>query len=208
METPTNAKIIVLDGNETITKEIEVMYNPRDFSVAATAQVGGDSGNVQFDKVTLDDFTIELFYDTYQQKSDVRLLTQEITSLVLPSVEGKEVKKPPVCLFSWGGFAYKGIISRVQQKFTMFLTTGIPVRSELTVTFKSVASQKQLEIFSGKEACRKLWTVKAGDRLDLIAFRALKDPLQWRKIATVNNIINPLSFPEGKDIGRVLVIPD
>lgn len=202
------AKIIVLDNNEKITDEIEVMYNPREFSVSAKGQLNGEGSNLEFKEVTVEDFTVNLFFDTYQEQSDVRLKTEKITSLILPKVEGKEVKKPPVCLFSWGGFAYKGVIYRVEQKFTMFLTTGIPVRSELSVTFKSVASKEQKAIFAGKEACRKLWTVKSGDRLDLIAFRALKDPAQWRKIAIANQISNPWSFPEGKDIGRVLIIPD
>ena len=54
----------------------------------------------------------------------------------------------------------------------------------------------------------KLWTVKSGDRLDLIADKALMDVSLWRKIADENNILNPREFPKDDDIGRTLIIPD
>ncbi|MNL54211.1 hypothetical protein D3C87_1775220 [compost metagenome] len=50
--------------------------------------------------------------------------------------------------------------------------------------------------------------VKSGDRLDLIANEALKEPLAWRRIAELNKIVNPIGFPGKNDIGRTLVIPD
>jgi len=53
-----------------------------------------------------------------------------------------------------------------------------------------------------------MWQVKSGDRLDLIAFKTLKDSTQWRNIADSNNINNPLAFPTDDDIGKMLVIPD
>ncbi len=204
------AKIVILDTNETI----DVMFNPRDYTVSTSADMGEEDSTPFFNKVNVDDFTVTLLFDTYEKHdnvaagSDVRDITKKIAALVMPFVEGKEKKKAPVCLFSWGKFTYKGIIYKLSQKFTMFLPEGIPVRAELTVTFKSVATPEEYAKNMGIEACRKVWTVKSGDRLDIIAYKALKDAALWRKIADENNIDNPLAFPGYDDIGRILVIPD
>lgn len=198
------AKIKLLDTKE----EISVMFNPSTYNVITTGQLAGEGTCLQFKRVNVEDFTVSLFYDTYENQSDVRKETQKITDLVIPTVTGKKTKQPPVCLFVYGNFVYKGIIYKVDQKFLMFLDTGIPVRAELTVTFKAIITTDEDAAFRGSTACRKLWTVKSSDRLDLIAFAALKDAAQWRVIAEANNIEDPITFPTKEDVGRVLVIPD
>jgi nucleoid-associated protein YgaU len=100
------------------------------------------------------------------------------------------------------------LLSKIEQKFTMFMDNGTPVRSLLDVTFITDEPDKSVEDSQGLNACRKLWVVKSGDRLDLIANEALKEPLAWRRIAELNRIANPVGFPGKNDIGRTLVIPD
>lgn len=197
---------------EGTSQTIDVMFNPSEYTISYTvltaAQSNNNTSNPSFNEVTLDDFTVKLIFDTYEKKSDVRKLTNNIERLTLPTVEGAERKKPPICLFIWGNFTYKGIVSKIIQKFTLFLSDGTPVRAELDVTFKAVVTPEEYAKNMGIEACRKVWTVKSGDRLDLIANTALKNPALWRKIAEENNIDNPLEFPKDSDIGRILVIPD
>lgn len=188
--------------------DIKVMFNPKEYSVSSTGQINDEGARIQFHKVDVDDFTVTLFYDTYEKQTDVRDEIKDITALVMPTVEGQDTRQPPVCMFVWGKFGYKGIIKKITQRFTMFLSTGIPVRAELTLLFKSVITEEEDAQFKGREACRKVWTVKIGDRLDMIAQFALKDPKKWRQIAEVNKINNPLAFPGEEDIGRILIIPD
>lgn len=209
------AEILVLDANDKVKDTIPVMFNPTEYSVTTTAQIG-DAGNtnnstIQFNRVDVGDFIVELFFDTYEEKGDkkdVRNEIKKIVDLVVPTVEKKETKQPPICVFSWGKFTYKGIIYKIVQNYKMFLETGIPVRAVLTVTFKPLITKEEDAKFSGKYACRKLWTVKSGDRLDLIAHNTLSDASLWRKIADANNIKNPVTFPTDDQIGRILVIPD
>jgi nucleoid-associated protein YgaU len=158
--------------------------------------------------VTVPEFTVPLFFDTYEKQTDVRVKTEQIGSLVMPIVKGKDTQRPPNCLFLWGDFSYRGIVSKVDQRFTMFLESGIPVRAELTVTFKKVETLEEEAKLKSRTESRKFWQVKSGERLDLIAHRALKDPAQWRKIAELNNITDPLTFPMEDDIGRMLIIPE
>lgn len=202
------AKIIVFDKGGSKTDEISVMFNPSEYSVTAEGNISGEGSGIQFNKVNVNDFTVTLFFDTYEQKSDVRSETSKIVALVVPTVEGTETKQPPICIFSWGGFGFKGIIYKATQRFTMFLQSGIPVRCELSIIFKSVMTKAEDAEFKGKEACRKLWTVRGSDRLDRIAFTALGDAAAWRRIADANAIVDPLSFPTKEDLGITLVIPD
>lgn len=204
------AQIVVLkEDGETPDTKIPVMFNPENYTVSATGQLStDDKSNIQFDRVNLDDFTVTLFFDSYEQQTDVRTKTKPIADLVKPTVEGKTTKKPPICRFMWGKFSYKGLIYKVQQEFIMFLPSGIPVRAKLTLTFKAVLTKTEDAELQGKEACWKVWTVKAGDRIDLIAYEALKDITQWKKLAESNNIADPLIFPTKTDIGTTLIIPE
>ncbi len=200
------AKIIPVDLKGA--QEIPVMFNPNEYTISYEAKYTGEDENKQFQITSTPEFRVSLFYDTYEKRSDVRTQTTKITSLLNPVVPGKSTKKPPICLFVWGGFTYRGVITKIDQKFTMFLDDGTPVRAQLEVTFISEEEEKQIKKNKGLEGCRKLWVVKSGDRLDLIANEALKDPLKWRKIADTNKIVNPFGFPSKNDIGKTLVIPD
>lgn len=203
--TISKATIINIDaGNE----QIEVMFNPQEYEVITNAMYTQSNGNLQFNRSELENFSVSLFFDTYETASDVRDNTSKIANLAIPTVAGTNTKRPPICMFSWGKFSYRGVISKVQQKFTMFLPSGVPVRAELQVTFTSCLTDKQDSDYSGKEACYKIWTVNAGDRLDLIAAKSLNSAALWREIAQTNRIIDPLTFPTEADYGRQLLIPD
>ncbi|CAB5669453.1 Uncharacterised protein [Delftia tsuruhatensis] len=198
------AKIVVQQTRE----EIPVMYNPTELSLNKTVLVQGEGSNIQFQRVSDDDLTVALFFDSYEQQTDIRKQTSRIAALTQPTAGTNARKEPPVVVFTWAGALYTGIVVRLEQKFTMFLSSGIPVRAELNVTFKSVLTQKQDLQARGYFNCRRLWTVQEGDRLYLIAWKALGDPGQWRLIADNNGIHDPLNFPAATDIGRTLVIID
>lgn len=153
-------------------------------------------------------FSVTLFYDTYEDGSDVTDETSKIKALLMPTVAQKSGKHPPICVFRWNKFEYRGIITSLDQKFTMFLSNGQPVRAELMLTFHPIYTADEEKKMSGREACRQLWTVKSGDRLDLIANKIYKDPAAWPVIAEYNNIENPLTFPTKEHLGMELVLPD
>lgn len=206
------AKICVLDENnkEVKSKTIEVMFNPADYSTSLNVEWGkGEQEGMIFTRSNPGNLDLKLFFDTYEKRSDVRDAgIKKIIELGVPSVEGIERKRPPVCLFQWGSFKFKGVIEKIDQNFTMFLPDGIPVRANVGITMKPVVNEKDILKFAGVEACRKVRIVKQGDRLDTIAAEEMKDPTQWKKIAEANNISDPLNFPGPEDTGKVIVIPD
>lgn len=198
------AKIVVQKTGE----EIPVMYNPTELSLNKTVMLQGQGSNIQFQRVEDDDFTVSLFFDTYEQQLDVRSKTSKIAALTQPTVGTGERRDPPVVVFTWAGPLFVGVVKKLEQKFTMFLSSGIPVRAELTVTFKSVLTPEEDQHSQGKFNCRQLWQVRENDRLYLIAQQTLGAPDQWRLIAVANGIYDPLNFPTREDVGRMLVIVD
>jgi len=50
-------------------------------------------------------------------------------------------------------------------------------------------------------------TIKAGDRLPVVAAEVYGDPRLWRLIAEANDIDDPLRFPTPEDVGRVVLVP-
>ena len=46
---------------------------------------------------------------------------------------------PPSVLFVWGKFRFKGVITSLSQKYTMFLADGTPVRAEATISMQQTA---------------------------------------------------------------------
>ena len=198
------AKIVV----EATREEIPVMYNPTELSLNRTVQVDGEGSNIQFQRSSADDLVVSLFFDSYDAKTDIRQQTDRIAALTMPTTGTGVRKEPPVVVFTWAGPLFTGIVTRLQQKFTMFLPSGIPVRAELTVTFKPVLTTQEDLASRGYFNCRQLWTVTENDRLYLIAKTTLGDAGQWRLIADENDIYDPLNFPRATDVGRTLVIVD
>ena len=201
------AQLIVQKTAKNPGTTIDVMYNPTELTDSKSVQTCGEGSNIQFQRVIRDDFTVQLFFDTYEKGTDVRKETQKIEALLKPT-EGEDRKEPPVVLFSWAQVWFTGIIVNLQQSFTMFLETGVPVRARLTVTFKSVLSQEEELKSLGFYACRQLYTVREGDRLDLIANKTMGSSGFWPLIAQTNNIEDPLTFPTPDQRGMQLIIPD
>ena len=203
---------------------VTFLFNPKEFSVEKSNQYaevnipGLASPVFQFVRGNARSVTMDLFFDTYEEGSDVRIFTDRITgwdagsmfSSLPGSAKGlmdidSELHAPPVCLFIWGAFVFQCIIERVSKRFTMFLPLGIPVRATLSVTLKEYREVdiqvKELGLHSPDQT--KSWTVKQGDSLWSIAVQEYGDPADWTLIAGANGIDNPRVITPGSE----LVIP-
>jgi nucleoid-associated protein YgaU len=187
-----------------------------------------DIGFVQrFKSVEAATLSIELFFDTYERHgggggplagaaamlmpsnpfstgdaTDVRRLTRQVR--VLAQID-TELHRPPVCSLSWGTFdIFHGFMSSLDERFTMFLEDGTPVRATLTCSFVqsfSLPTRRAGEMHSADVA--KTRTVRRHDTLQSIAADEYDDPTQWRAIARANGIVNPRTLVPG----TVLTIP-
>jgi nucleoid-associated protein YgaU len=171
--------------------------------------------------------SIELFFDTYESRddsatwkraavsflapvnpfqtgdaTDVRNQTSQVAQLAEPD---SHTHKPPVCTLRWGTFdIFVGVLTNLDQRFTMFLNDGTPVRATLSCTFaenRSKARSLMGELHSSD--VDKTRVVRRHDTLQSIAAQEYGDPAQWRPIAEANGIVNPRVLAPGTR----LVIP-
>jgi hypothetical protein len=190
---------------------IEVFFNPTQYQLnranqfAEVAIPGLGAPPLQFVRGNARTLSMQLFFDTYdpvddkvQQGSDVRQYTQQVTNLL--EVDS-ELHAPPICLFNWGILSFVGVLVSANQTFTMFLSTGIPVRATMDISMKEVGKEQSGRLQSADFTKRHV--VKRGDTLSSIAGEKFGDPTLWRPIAEENHLDNPLSIQPG----QVLVIP-
>ncbi len=195
-----------LQSNTPEGNPIEVLFNPNEYRLSASNQfaevaipgLGGPP--LQFVKGNARTLSMQLFFDTYEQGSDVRDYTRQVIQLLTID---PDLHAPPVCLFSWGKLNFCGVLERAEQRFTLFFASGIPARATVDVSFK--------EFFEANEQFRsmqsanfiKQYVVRRRDTLSGIAGRFYGDPRNWRPIAEANNMNNPLNL----EPGYLLVIP-
>jgi nucleoid-associated protein YgaU len=185
---------------------VEVLFNPSEYRLNKTNQFaeiaipGLEAPPLQFVRGGARTLSMQLFFDTFEKGSDVRDHTQKITTLL--SVDN-ELHAPPICHFSWGDLNFIGVLERADQRFTLFLSNGMPVRATMDVSFKEfIGNEGQGRLLSSADFT-KHYVVHRGDSLSAIAGREYGDPATWRLIAEENDIDNPLNLRPG----QILVIP-
>jgi hypothetical protein len=193
-----------LDTND----EIKVLFNPKEYIIEKKTPwkeheiQGMDSPAVEFTLGERKRLSMELFFDTSEEKKDVREHTDKIEELMLVNADEH---RPPLLLFSWGNLKFKCVLEDLVQRFTMFLNDGTPIRAILKVMFKEYStaeSQSQSKPRNSSDHTKRI-LMREGETLSSISAREYRDPTKWRVIASANNIENPL----GVEPGTVLKLP-
>ncbi len=215
--TITPEKGSTINGGKSFT----VLFNPTEYNLsesanyAETSVPGLDGPIQQYISGNTQTLTLSLMLDTNGRRvftgkesveeiapTSVAPRVKQITDFLY--IDG-ELHRPPKATFSWGSLAFTGIVTEVQQHYTMFTSDGIPVRAKLDVTFRSVIDvekqQRQQPLQSPDRTKRR--TVTAGMQLWNLALEEYGDMEQWRTIAKANGIMNPLDITPG----QVLKIP-
>jgi len=203
------------------TNIVPCLFNPNELTVEKSnhfAEVnipGLETPILQFVRGNARVVTMDLFFDTYEEKTDVRLFTDRITGWDagsmfsdLPDIAkglmnmDSELHAPPVCLFIWGTFLFQCVIQSTTKRFTMFLPAGIPVRATLRVTLKEYTEVETeiLELDLHSSDLIKTRVVKEGDSLWAMAAKEYGGPQHWRLIAEANDIDNPRLLQTGREL--------
>ena len=191
---------------------IVALFNPNQITIQKTANwrlvpvAERDVPPSQFTHGEPATLSMDLFFDTYEPGIDVRLHTQPIFHLTTVERHG-QIHRPPVCQLSWGlfGVFFQGVLQSVNQRFTLFLADGTPVRATVGCIFREWRSDREEERRLKKESVdvAKTRAVRRGDTLSSIAGEEYHDPTLWRPIAEANGIDNPRALRPG----QVLTIP-
>jgi len=197
----------------------EALFNPNEYSLnkdnnyAQVAVPGLGSPLLQFVHGNLRTLDMELFFDSYEQhrhgsrmlnqaQDDVRKLTQPVVDLLAIN---PDTHAPPKVLFNWGGLAFKGVLAKVSQRFTMFLDNGIPIRARLSVTVNEykTAAEEAKEVKRQTADFTRAYRVADGETVSAIAGQIYRDATKWRPIAIASRLEDPRRLPTG----LVLTIP-
>src|SRR5215210_145261 len=107
---------------------IKVLFNPSQYGFdgsnrfSETPVVGQTAPILQYTRGNARSMSMELFFDTYEDGSDVRTHTNRIYELL--NVEATS-HRPPVVTFAWGGLTFRCMVERVSGRFTLFLDSGV-----------------------------------------------------------------------------------
>lgn len=196
---------------ERTGESFDVMFNPEEYTLNkdnnfASQAIPGLSGPLlQFVNGNVRTLEMELLFDTTGTRQDVRDETNKVVKLLAID---SELHAPPVLVVSWASLQFRCVLTRVGQKFTMFLDDGRPVRARLTVSFQEFLDPER----EAKEVNRqtadfsKVHVVTLGEDLSLIAAKFYDNPEAWRPIAIVNRIDDPRSIFPGQSL-RIPALP-
>ena len=204
-----SAVVQVLDGKSRPTDVIPVLFNPEQYDLSKSIKYGSTeiagltTPVTQFASGDAETLSMELFFDTSEERTDVRAATELLDQLV--TVDGEQ-HAPPRCRFVWGSLVFTAVVERLEKSFTKFLPTGQPVRTRGNVTFREYKTAKQQRdanpFFSSDTT--SIRTVTGEETLWLIADEEYGDPGLWRRIAEANDIDNPRDLRPGQR----LVVPE
>jgi len=192
---------------------IVALFNPNQITIVKTANwrilpaKQRDAPASQFTHGEPATLTVDLFFDTFESRADVRgKHTHRIAELLTVERHGN-FHRPPICKLTWGtpGDFFQGVLQNLNQRFTLFLEDGTPVRATLTCTFREWRSDEEEEKRQDTNSTdvAKTHTVKRGDTLSSIASEHYSDPTLWRPIAEANRIDDPRAIQPG----TILAIP-
>ena len=192
------AVISNLDTND----EIEVLFNPKEYVIekktpwAEQNVFGMDSPPVQFTIGERKRLSMELFFDTSEEKSDVRSYTGQMEELM---VVNAQEHRPPLLRFSWGTLSFDCVLEDMVQRYTLFANDGTPLRAIVKVVFKEYATAATQLSNTRRESAdhTKRLVVREGETLASVSAREYNDPGKWRVIADANNIDDPENIASG-----------
>lgn len=214
------ATIKVLNSSFAEASSFTVLFNPADYTVTKSNVftwktipgmslpmgqfVSGEARVMAVDlffdtwSMTEDEITALIPSPTYETK-DVRNFTDQVTNLLDVN---SEIHAPPVIIFAWGTFQFTGVVEKVEQKFTMFTSAGIPARATVKATIKEYSTVTQQSQGTPRHSSdrTKQRVLIEGDQLWTMADREYGDCSQWREIARANKITNPRGIKPGMHI--------
>lgn len=114
-----------------------------------------------------------------------------------------EEHAPPVLRFAWGSVAFVGVLTQLEENFTMFASTGTPVRARVKVSMQGCMQEEMKSRALHSPDRTKLRTVTQNETIWAISAREYGTPASWRAIALANGIRNPRRLVQAEQ----LVVP-
>jgi hypothetical protein len=206
--------------NADTGKEVRCMFNPYEYTLSKQNRWGYKDKKGRntplpvFQEGGARTLSLKLLFDTSEESleggpssRDVREQTADLWAMMRVDAENVEQRTgkgdPPYVFFRWARFEFEAVITKMTEKITYFSKDGTAVRSVVDVTFRQTVDKeayKRQNPTSGGGVAPKTRIIRAGDRLDLMAWEEYGDSTKWRRIARDNGILDPLHLPIGKAV--------
>ncbi|NLT57992.1 MAG: hypothetical protein GXX99_03420 [Clostridiales bacterium] len=201
-------KAKIINTEQTGHRPIEVMFNPPLLEMSSSNSYADlktpskSQENQQFIKKNNDSLTVRLFFDTTREGVGVNTAVDPIIDLARVP---KNAKQPPRLVFAWGEFNFPCVITSIDHKYDYFDSAGRALRAELVVKFQRCEPEAAAQEAPSPKAqkAEKQVTVKAGENLSCFCV----DPKDWRAVALLNGIDNPLLFNQNEMVGMSIELP-
>lgn len=187
---------------------IPVLFNPTDYGISHSANYaampvpGLKSPIFQFIRGEFSVLSLELFLDQTKLGLDVEAALLQLRRFV--TIDGL-LHHPPVCRFDWGKTHFKGVVTSLRDRYSLFAEDGRVLRARVSLTMKQYESAevqlRDLKRSSPDRTHRRV--LREGETLSHIAAEVYGDSRLWRPIAEANGIDRPGSVLPG----TALVIP-
>ncbi|MCP5227348.1 hypothetical protein [Accumulibacter sp.] len=119
---------------------VPVHFNPASLqhTVSNTLkEEGRGAKKKQYVSQTTAKLTMDVVFDSTDTGEDVRITTNRMAQLLQPVPEGQSKKVPPVVKFSWGAYAFTGMVEQYKETIDFFAAGGLPLRSSINLTLSS-----------------------------------------------------------------------
>jgi len=203
-------KITNLSNN----KIVYFMFNPQEYTISKSNTWtprpinGANLPLVSFQQGGPQSITLTLYFDSQRQNTDVRGFTTSLWEMMMIDETKRNATtgkgEPPPVAFEWGQLYFKAVMLSLNEQFTLFNTTGVPLRCKVSVTLQQFIDESDLPPqVAGQQPTSSSTTntqMREGDRLDHVAAQNGMPPESHRDIAEQNNINNPLNVPSGTNI--------
>lgn len=132
------AEKAIIKSTETGAK-CTAMFNPSELQYDKTVSWSAKSGHSEnpkqeFKEPQSAELSCTLYFDSFEQGTDVN--GKGPADLKKMATMDPGLGRPPVCVFSWASFVFKGVVESVSIKYTMFSDKGVPVRCEVALKMK------------------------------------------------------------------------
>lgn len=201
-------------------EKIPCLFNPTELSFSranswsAPEMPGKGVPTLNYTGAQSGSMTLRLFFDTTDDGNPVTTYTDQLLGLMevdssLPGTnENTNNARPPWVQFNWGSMhSFKAVVSSASVSFTYFSSQGTPLRATVDLTLTQYEDGKVFgpqNPTSGTPHPQRAHRVQPGETLDRIAAAHYGSATNWRAIAEVNGIEDPLALKAG----RILAIPE
>lgn len=207
------AMIVITDTQQTIPCQ----FNPQELSISRSVHWNQtmlpflNSPVMQYRGSGATTCQVNLIFDTSESGIDVRAYTNQLLQLTLKGGGRPGATdiflEPPTVGFIWGAFElFQAVISHLSISYTLFLPDGTPIRARANITFTQNDHDDDplpAQNPTSRTDPRKTRVVRAGERLDYIAYEEYGESHHWRFLAEANGI----DHVEALKPGQVLIIP-